>query len=131
MRARDRRRMDVLRGLLTAIKNAKVEKRVAELAEADLVGLVQKELKKRIETIAYAQQAGRPETVAQNEAEKAVIESYLPSQLDAEELESTIRRLAEELGTKQIGPLMAELRKHFGGQFDGKRASEVIRTLGE
>jgi uncharacterized protein YqeY len=129
MRARDRLRIDVLRGLIAAIKNAKVERQVAELPEAEIVGLLRKELNKRTEIIGYAQQAGRAETVAQSEAEKAILEAYLPKQLDAAELESVVRALAAELGTTQIGPLMTELRKRHAGHFDGKLASELIKKL--
>ena len=130
MRARDRQRIDVLRGLIAAIKNAKVERQVAELPEADIVALVRKELNKRSEIIGYARQAGRAETVAQNEAEQAMLEAYLPKQLDAAELEAVVRGIAAELGTTQIGPVMAELRKRHAGQFDGKLASELIKRLG-
>jgi uncharacterized protein YqeY len=129
MRARDRLRIDVLRGLLAAIKNAKVEKQVAELPEADIVGLVRKELNKRTEIIGYAKQAGRAETVAQGEAEHAILEAYLPKQLGPAELEAAVRAIAADLGTTQIGPLMAELRKRHAGQFDGKLASELIKKL--
>lgn len=129
MRARDRVRIDVLRGLLTVIKNLKVEKQVPELAEADLVGLVRKELNKRTEIIGFARQAGRTETVAQNEAEQQILDAYLPSQMSAADLEATVRAIAGELGTAQIGPLMAELRKRHAGQFDGKLASEIIKKL--
>jgi uncharacterized protein YqeY len=127
MRARDRQRIDVLRGLIAAIKNLKVERRVAELSEADIVALVRKEHNKRAEVIAYARQGGRAETVAQNEAEQALLDAYLPRQLDPAELESIIAALATELGTTQIGPLMAELRKRHAGTFDGKLASELIK----
>ena len=129
MRARDRTRIDVLRGVIAAVKNAKVDKQVAELPEADIVALVRKEVNKRIEVIGFARQAGRAETVAQNEAEQRLLEAYLPSQLGAAELESIIKAIATELGSSQIGPLMAELRKRNAGQFDGKLASEIIKRL--
>jgi hypothetical protein len=129
MRARDRLRIDVLRGLLAAIKNAKVERQVGELPEADIVALVRKELNKRVEIIGFARQAGRADTVAQSEAEQAILTVYLPTQLDAEALEAVVKKLAAELGTNQIGPLMAELRKRHAGQFDGKLASEIIKKL--
>ena len=129
MRARDRPRIDVLRGLIAAIKNAKVERQVAELPEAEIVALVRKEMNKRTEIIGYATQAGRADTVAQSEADKALLETYLPQQLDAAALEAVVRGLAAELGTTQIGPLMAELRKRHAGQFDGKQASELIKKL--
>ena len=129
MRARDRQRIDTLRGLIAAIKNAKVERQVRELPEADIVALVRKELNKRTEIMGYAKQAGRADTVAQSEAETAILSAYLPQQLDAAELGGVVTALAAELGTTQIGPLMAELRKRHAGQFDGKLASEIIKKL--
>jgi uncharacterized protein YqeY len=129
MRAREMPKVYVIRGLLTAIKNLKVEKQVAALPEPEIVGLVRKELSKRVEAIGYAEKAGRSDTVAQNEAEKAILEVYLPAQLDAAALEAVIRNLAAELGTTQIGPLMAELRSRHAGQYDGKLASEIIKRL--
>jgi uncharacterized protein len=129
MRARDRVRIDVLRGLISAIKNAKVERQVPELPEAELVGLVRKESNKRVEIIGFARQAGRADTVAQAEAEKALLDAYLPQQIDAAALEGIVKAIADELGTTQIGPVMAELRKRHAGQFDGKLASEIIKKL--
>jgi uncharacterized protein YqeY len=129
MRARDRARIDVLRGVIAAIKNLKVERQIAQLPEADIVGIVRKELNKRVEIIGYARQAGRSETVAQSEAEQAILQAYLPQQLDPAALESVIKAIAAELGTTQIGPVMAELRKRHAGQFDGKQASELIKKL--
>jgi uncharacterized protein YqeY len=129
MRARDRLRIDVLRGLIAAIKNAKVERQVAQLPEAEIVALVRKELNKRVEIIGFARQAGRAETEAQAEAERAMLEAYLPQQMDAGALETVVKAIAAELGTTQIGPVMAELRKRHAGQFDGKLASEIIKGL--
>ncbi len=130
MRARDMQRVYVVRGVIAAIKNLKIEKQVAELPEADLVAILRKELSRRVEAIQYAEKAGRADTAAQNQAEKAVLEKYLPAQLGEAQLEALIRELSAELGTTQIGPLMAELRKRHGGQYDGKLASEIIKKLG-
>jgi len=67
--------------------------------------------------------------IEQNRAELAVLEAYMPAQMDAGALEAAIRQIAADLGTTQIGPLMAELRKRHAGQFDGKAASEIIKKL--
>jgi uncharacterized protein YqeY len=91
MRGRDRLRIDVLRGLIAAIKNVKVERQVAQLPEAEIVGLVRKELNKRTEIIGFARQAGRAETEAQAEAERAMLEAYLPQQMDAAALDAAVR----------------------------------------
>jgi uncharacterized protein YqeY len=129
MRARDRLRIDVLRGVIAAVKNAKVDKQVPELPEAEIVAVIRKELNKRAEIAEFARQAGREETVAQADAEKAILDAYLPAQMDAAALEAAIRAIAGELGNTQIGPVMAELRKRHAGQFDGKLASELIKKL--
>jgi uncharacterized protein YqeY len=130
MKARSADERDVLRGLVTAIKNVKVEKMVAELGEAEIAQLVRKELNKRAETIKFARQGGRADLVAENERQQAVLERYLPKQLSPEDLEKIIQDLATELGTTEIGPLMAALKERHAGQFDGKLASEIIRKKG-
>jgi len=130
MKARAMEKVYILRGLITAIKNLKVEKQVAEVPEADIAALVRKEINKRSEAAEFARKADRQELVEQNESEKRILEAYLPQQLDASALEAVIKALATELATTQIGPLMAKLRERHAGQFDGKLASEIIRKLG-
>jgi uncharacterized protein len=129
MKARAAEKVLILRGLIAAIKNVKVEKQLAALPEADITALVRKEISKRVEAADFARKAGRAELVDGNEREKTVLEAYLPPQLDAAALAALITQLAAELGTTQIGPLMASLRERHAGQFDGKLASELIRKL--
>ncbi len=129
MKARAMDKVYVLRGLIAAIKNLKVEKQIADVPEADIAALVRKEISKRSEAAEFARQADRPEQVEANEREKALLEVYLPPQLDAEVLGRIIQDLSAELGTTQIGPIMGKLRERYAGQFDGKLASELIRKL--
>jgi uncharacterized protein YqeY len=129
MKARAMEKVYVLRDLITAMKNLKVERQVPTLNEADIAALVRKEMSKRAEAADYARKANRADLVTKNESEKELLAAYLPQQLDAEALATVIKALAAELGTKQIGPLMAALRERFAGQFDGKVASELIRKL--
>ena len=129
MKARAAEKVLILRGLIAAIKNVKVDKQVPTLPEADIAALVRKEINKRVEAAEFARQAGRTELVDSNEREKAVLEAYLPQQLDPAALEALIKQLAAELGTTQIGPIMATLRERHAGRFDGKLASELVRKL--
>lgn len=129
MKARAMEKVYVLRGLITAIKNVKVEKQVTELPEVDIATLVRKEISKRTEAAEFARKGNRAEMAEQNDRERAMLEAYLPQQLSAAALEEIIRALAQELGSAQIGPLMATLRQRYAGQFDGKLASELIRRL--
>jgi uncharacterized protein YqeY len=129
MKDRSMETVYVLRGLIAAIKNLKVEKQIQTVPEADIAALVRKEINKRTEAAEFARQADRTELVRQNESEKATLEAYLPQQLSAEALQTIVNDLAAELGTTQIGPIMAKLRERHAGQFDGKLASELIRKL--
>ncbi|HYD48472.1 MAG TPA: GatB/YqeY domain-containing protein [Terriglobales bacterium] len=129
MKARDMETVYVLRGLLTAIKTVKVEKLGAELSEGEIAGLVRKEINKRAEAADFARKADRKEQEESNRREQAILEKYMPKQLDAETLEQTLRGIAAELGTTQLGPVMAKLKERFPGQYDGKLASELARKL--
>jgi uncharacterized protein YqeY len=91
--------------------------------------LVRKEINKRAEALEFARKGNRPDLIEQNEREKALLEKYLPQQMNAEALGNLIKGIAAELGTPQIGPIMAKLREQHAGQFDGKLASELIRKL--
>jgi len=128
MKARDQERVYVLRGLLTAIKAVKVEQLGAEIGEAEIAALVRKEISKRTEALEFARQAQRADDEAANLREREILEAYAPPQLDAVALESAIRAIAGELGTTEIGPIMAQLKQRFAGQYDGKLASTIVKT---
>jgi uncharacterized protein YqeY len=130
MKARAMDKVYVLRSVIAAVKNLKVEKRTEELPEAEISAIIRKEANKRAEAADFARKAERAELIDENERQRAILESYLPQQLDAEALQTKIREIADELGTTQIGPIMGKLRERFAGQYDGKLASELIRNLG-
>lgn len=130
MKARSMEEVYVLRGVMSVIKNLKVEKMVPELGDAEIAQLVRKEINKRTEAIQFAEKAGRRELVEENERQRVVLERYLPRQLSAEELEPIIQGLASELGTTAIGPIMAKLRERHAGQFDGQLASGIVKRIG-
>lgn len=129
MKARDMGRVYVLRGLLTAVKNLRVEKRGAAPTEAELLQLVRREIRQRHEAEGFARRAGRQEMVAQNEAERAVLEALVPAELDAAELEQVIREIASRLQGRSLGAVMGALRERFAGRFDGRQASEIVRRV--
>ena len=129
MKAREMPRVYVLRGVLAAVKNLKVEKRNAPLLEADLVQLVRREIRKREEAEEFAAKAGRQDLIEQNRAERAMLEVYVPAQLDAPQLEQAIREIAAAPGGRSIGAIMGALRERYAGRFDGRAASEIARRV--
>ena len=129
MKAREMPRVYVLRGLLTAAKHLKVERRGAALAEADLVQLVRREIRKREEAEEFAAKAGRGELIEQNRAEKTLLEAYVPALLGPAELEEAIRALAARPEARTLGAIMSALREQFAGRYDGRQASEIARRV--
>jgi hypothetical protein len=129
MKARDMPRVYVLRGLLTAARNLKVERRGAALGEADLVQLVRREMRKREEAEEFATRAGRADVVEQNRAERRLLEAYVPALLGTEELESVVREIVAASPAPAIGPVMSTLRERYAGRFDGKQASEIVKRI--
>jgi uncharacterized protein YqeY len=128
MKARDMTRVYVMRGVLSAIRNAKIEKRVTELPEPEVAGLLRREVKKRDEAVEFARQGGRADLVAQNEAERAILAVYLPAVLTPAETEDAVRRVCAA-GAVSIGDVMSALRAEYGARLDAKRASEAARRV--
>jgi uncharacterized protein len=129
MKARDMPRVYVLRGVITAAKNLKVERRAATLNEADLVQIIRREIRQRDEAEEFASKAGRTDAVEQNRAERKLLDAYVPAQLDAAALETVVRGIVASLPSPAMGPVMAALREQHAGQFDGKLASEIVKRV--
>ena len=118
----------VLRGLLAAISNRRIETGGAEVPTGEILGIVQRESKKREEAEEFARQAGRTDLVEQNANERALLGRYLPTMLDADAVSALVSEWIAE-GVTSMGALMARLKERHPGQYDGKRASEIVRGL--
>lgn len=129
MKARDAQRVAVLRGVVAAAKHLKVERRVPQLEEADLVQVIRREVRKRDEAEEYAVKGGRDDLITQNRGERAILESYVPAQLGADELEQAIRDALAGGSARQLGAVMTALRERYPGRVDGKAASELARKI--
>ncbi len=131
LRARDGRRKAVIRMALAAIINAEVEHR-GELDDADVAAVLQKEATRRRETVAELEQADRPELLAAEEAELAILEQYLPKLLSREEISEQARQVIADVGATgmgQMGPVMRQLMSELKGRADGHVVNEVVREL--
>ncbi len=137
MKARDSLRSSTLRMLLTSITNAEVAgKTQRELSDDDVVGVLSTEAKKRRESAAAFEDAGRPDSATKERAEADIITEYLPQQLDdaqvRELVTATIASLgAGEEGMRAMGKVMGALQPQVKGRADGGAvAAEVRRQLG-
>ncbi len=128
MKGRDMPTVYVLRGVLAAVANGRIDAGGGELPAGEIMAIVQREAKKREEAEEFARRANREDLVAQNAAERAILARYLPTMLDDEALTTAIKGWMAE-GVTAMGSLMARLKERHPGQYDGKRASEIVRGL--
>jgi len=131
LRARDTLRKETLRTALAEIKMAEVE-RQRPPTEAEVLALLQKQVKMRRETLEAAQKAGRDDLVARMEDVIRVLEAFLPQPLSEAELEALARDVIAEVGAqspRDMGRVMKALMPRLQGRATGKQASEVVRRL--
>lgn len=131
MRARDAVARDALRMLTAAITNARIEAG-AELADDAVLGVVQKQVKQRRESILEFEKASRTDLAAKESAEMVILERYLPEQAGTDEIEAAARKLIGETGAtsaRDIGKVMPPLVKQFAGRADGRAINDVVRRL--
>ena len=125
MKAREKERLMILRGLSAAIKQYEVDNR-SEADDATVVTLVQKEIKKCRDALEFAEKEGRQELIDKNKQEIEVLQEFLDPQLSREELEAVIQKEIDS-GADSIGPIMGKLNASYKGQFEGKVASGIIK----
>jgi len=129
MKAKDATRRDTLRLLSAAFKQAEVDGQ-KELSEEDAIKILKKEAKRREESIADLEKAGRDISAEQEELK--LISVYLPEEMDRATIEQHAREAIAEAGAtspKEMGDVMKILMPRLGGQADGKVVSEVVRGL--
>ena len=131
MRSGDEVKRSAIRLLMAAIKNAEIA-RQASLEDADIFGIIAKEIRQRKESIEAFKQGNRQDLVAREEAELAILEKYLPQQVTREEIVEAARRIIEEVGAQgpgDKGKVMPKLIAQLKGRADGREINEVVTEL--
>lgn len=136
LKAGDKRRLAALRLTLASIKlaeTAEARPTRGDLTDEEVNALLATEVKRRRDTIAELVKAGgRPDLLADEEAELAALMDYLPQQLDREQIVQAARAAIAELGATgpaQTGAVMKHLMAQLKGQAEGKLVSQVVREL--
>ena len=128
----DKWRAGTLRLALTAITNEEVSGTSArELTDDEVLKVLAKEAKKRKEAATAYTDANRPELAAKEEAEYAVLETYLPAQLSDAELEQIVAAAVQETGATgmpQMGQVMKVAQARVAGRADGGRVAAVVKS---
>ena len=131
MRGGDKVRLSVIRLVMSAIKNTEIARR-ADLSDADILGVIAKEVKQRQESIEAFKQGNRHDLVAREEAELAILQEYLPEQMTREEIIAEARRIIEEVGAQGLsdkGKVMPKIIAQLKGRADGREINAVVTEL--
>jgi uncharacterized protein YqeY len=135
MKARDERRVSTLRMVNAAIKDRDIEARglgKGPLSDEELLGLFQKMIKQRQDSVEAYQKGGRADLVTQENEEIAIISSYLPKQMSEDEMKAAIAAAIKDTGAasmKDMGKVIGALRGKYAGQMDFGKASGLVKGM--
>jgi len=130
MRAKDSQRLSAIRMLLAAVKQKEVDERIV-LDDTQVVGIVDKLIKQRKDSIAAFQLAQRTDLVDKESAEQRVLEAYLPQRLSADEVAATVARIVAALGASgpgDMGKVMGAVKAELAGQADMGTVSAAVKA---
>lgn len=133
MLSKDKDRLDALRAIKTALTLEMTNKGAgAQLSDDEEIKILQKLVKQRKESAEIYRSQGR-EDLAETEIKQAqIIEEFLPAQLDDNQIKSELQKIIEEIGatsTKDFGKVMGLATKKLAGRAEGKKISEILKTL--
>ena len=132
MLAKDADRLSALRLLKSAVSYTQIERKTENLPDAEFVAVVQKEVKKRRDSIEQFEKGGRPELAEKEKKEITFLEAFLPKPLSAEELEQLVKATIQETGAtskKDMGPVIKAVQAKAAGRADGKTISGLVGKL--
>jgi uncharacterized protein YqeY len=130
MRAKDAARLSTVRLLLAAIKQREVDERI-ELDDAAVVGVIEKMIKQRRESIVQFEKGARKDLADAEKAEVQVLSAYLPAQMGNAEIEKLVDSVISETGAtgaKDMGKVMAALKPRLAGKADMGKVSGLVKT---
>ena len=132
MKAKDEVRLAALRSIKAAILNEKANGKHHELTDADIITLIQKLIKQRVEAEEIYRENGRTELADKERDERLVLEEFVPKQLSLWEIENIVKEIITETGAssmKDMGKVMGPATQRMKGVADGKVISTVVRSL--
>ncbi len=130
MRAKDSERLGTIRLLQAAMKQKEVDERIT-LDDTAIVGIVDKLIKQRKDSIAAFEGAGRQDLADKEKTEMAVLQVYLPARLSAEEVSAEVKAIVAELGAKgpgDMGKVMGAVKAKLAGKADMGQVSAAVKA---
>ncbi|MEW6767439.1 MAG: GatB/YqeY domain-containing protein [Pseudomonadota bacterium] len=134
MKAKDERKLSTLRMVNSTLKNSDIEARgqgKPPLSDEDILGVLQKMIKQRQESVELYVKGGRNELAEQEKQEIAIISAYLPKQMSDDEVKAAIASAIKDTGAagmKDMGKVIGVLKGKFAGQMDFGKASGLVKA---
>lgn len=122
--------VSVLRMIKSSIKNTEIAQK-KELTDDEIIKVLKKETKQRLDSISQYESASRPELVEKEKSEIEIIKKYLPAEIDDAELEQIIDTKITDLNAsemKDMGKVIAAVMQEVGGKADGSKVSALVRS---
>lgn len=132
MLARDADRLSTLRMLKSALGYLQIERKSEPLTDTDFITMVQREIKKRQDSITQFEQGGRMELAAKEKQEAIILQTFLPIPLTLVELEAMVVATIQSLGAtgkKEMGAVIKSVQAEAAGRADGKSISALVGRL--
>lgn len=124
-------KLGVLRMLKASVSNAAIEKRVTELDDQTIIGLIRKNVKTRQDSVEAFTKGNRPELAEKESLEIGILEAYLPKALSTDALSEMIQAAIKKTGAtsrKEMGLVMKEVTAQASGRVDGKTLSSAVQN---
>lgn len=131
MKARDQVKMDTLRMVKSDFNNAKIDKK-ADLTEDEMIGIIQKSVKKRQDSVEAYTAGNRQDLVDRENREIEILKTFLPAQLSEAELQSIVKEVIAQTGVaskKDMGKVMGALMPKVKGKADGRLVQQIVSSL--
>ena len=130
MKARDKDLSSCLSFLRAQVKNVKVDKRIEQVPDEEVIAVIKKQVKQRQDSIAQFLSGGRPELAAKEESEMKILKGYLPAEMSAEALKAVIEAVIRETGAvsiKDMGKVMKEVLAKIAGGADNQTVGALVK----
>lgn len=126
LKAGEKRKVEVLRFLISLIDKKELELPVGSLTEEVVLGVLQKELKHKEESKAMFVAGNRTDLVAEVEEEMGILKSYLPAEMSQDEVKQVVMTVVAEKG-KNFGMVMGETMKRLAGRVSGDKVAAIVK----
>ncbi len=131
MKAKEKQRLNVIRSLRSELRNAEIAQN-RELSEEEMLEVLQREIKRRRESLADYERAERPSLLKELQEEIETLSSYLPPQLSEDEIREMVKQVISEMGVsskREMGRVMGQIMPRVKGKADGSQVKKIVEEM--